>query len=403
MMKRRVPRWSEFRETMQFEPIELSATKHRLRRVQSVGDMRDVARRRSPKAVFDYVDGAAGSEESLRRTREAFQRVEFAPRVLRDVANVDLSTSILGVRQSLPLILAPTGYTRMMHHEGERAVVRAAARADIPYVLSTMGTTSLEDVASAAPAARRWFQLYLWRDRGASADFVERAENAGYDTLMLTVDTPVGGRRLRDIRNGLTIPPKLRLKTVLDGALHPHWWINFLTTEPLRFASLQSWGGTAADLADHMFDPASTIEDVRWLRDIWPGKLVVKGIQCAADASLVVASGADAVVVSNHGGRQLDKASTPLSSLPSVVDAVGDRAEIFIDGGIMTGSDIVAAVSMGARAVMVGRAYLYGLMTGGEAGVDRVLGILRDETLNTVQLLGANAIDALTADYVTLR
>jgi L-lactate dehydrogenase (cytochrome) len=338
----------------------------------------------------------------LRRTRQTFESLELTPRVLQDVSKVDVSTSILGARQSLPLILAPTGYTRMMHHEGERAVVKAAARAGIPYTLSTMGTTSLEDVASTAPTARRWFQLYLWRDRQASIDFVERAQATGYDTLVLTVDTPVGGRRLRDMRNGLTIPPKLRMKTVLDGALHPNWWINFLTTEPLQFASLQSFEGTAAELADHLFDPSSTIEDVSWLRGIWPGKLVVKGVQCAEDALLVVDSGADAVVISNHGGRQLDLSPTPLSNLPSVVAAVGDRAEVFIDGGVMTGSDIVAAVAMGARGVLIGRAYLYGLMAGGEAGVDRVLEILRDETVNTVQLLGASRIDELNPSHVNL-
>jgi L-lactate dehydrogenase (cytochrome) len=282
-----------------------------------------------------------------------------------------------------------------MHHEGERAVLRVAEWAGIPYALSTMGTTSVEDFAGAAPQARRWFQLYLWRDREASRDFVARALAAGYEALALTVDTPVAGARLRDVHNGLTIPPALTLRTLADGAVHPAWWFNLLTTPPLEFASLTGWGGTVAELADRVFDPAATLADVRWLREAWPGALVVKGIQTPDDARAVVEAGADAVVVSNHGGRQLDRAPTPLEQLPAVVAAVGDRAEVYLDGGILDGADVAAAVALGARGCLVGRAYLYGLMAGGERGVARAAGILAAEFRRTMQLVGATSVGEL--------
>jgi L-lactate dehydrogenase (cytochrome) len=379
------------------------AVDRRLARAATVADLRELARRTVPRAVFDYTDGAAGAEISLRRSREAFRRVEFCPSVLRDVSVVDPATTVLGAPSALPFALAPTGFTRLMHTAGERAVVRVAERAGIPYGLSTMGTTSLEDVAAAAPGARRWFQLYLWRDREASAGLVERARVAGYEALVLTVDTPVAGPRLRDVRNGFTIPPALSLRTMANAARHPRWWIDLLTTEPLEFASLHSWGGTVAELADRVFEPAATLADLRALRTAWPGALVVKGIQGAEDARAVVDAGADAVVVSNHGGRQLDRAPTPLEQLPAVVQAVGDRAEVYLDGGILDGADIVAAVAMGARACLVGRAYLYGLMAGGERGVQRAVDLLAAEVRRTLQLLGVPTIAELTPDRVRLR
>ncbi|HYU05435.1 MAG TPA: alpha-hydroxy acid oxidase, partial [Jatrophihabitantaceae bacterium] len=310
---------------------------------------------------------------------------------------------VLGSPAPLPFGFAPTGFTRLMHHEGESAVARVAQRAGIPYALSTMGTTSLEDVAAVAPDARRWFQLYLWRDREASRDFVSRSLAAGYEALMLTVDTPVAGARLRDVRNGLTIPPALTLRTLAGAAVHPAWWLNLLTTPPLEFASLRSWGGTVAELANQVFDPAATLQDVRWLREAWPGSLVIKGIQTVEDARMVVDAGANAVVVSNHGGRQLDRAPTPLEQLPAVVAAVGDRAEVYLDGGIRNGADIVAAVALGARACLVGRAYLYGLMAGGEQGVQRAVDILSQELVRTMQLLGVTSLSELTPGTVRLR
>ncbi len=383
--------------------VPLNPTERRLAGAASIPDLRLLGRRRAPRAVFDYTDGAADEEVSLGRSREAYARVEFNPTVLRDVSDVDTSTTILGKPAAAPMVFAPTGFTRMVHTEGEPAVARVAARMGIPYVLSTMGTTSIERLANQAPGGSKWFQLYLWRDRQASRDFVTRAWESGYEALVLTVDTPVAGPRLRDVRNGLTIPPSLSLRTFAEGALHPRWWFDLITTETLEFASLNRFDGTVAELAARMFDPAATVADLSWLRSAWDGPLIVKGIQTVADACAVVDAGADAVIVSNHGGRQLDRAPTPLEVLPAVVDAVGDRAEVYVDGGIMSGGDIVAAVAFGARAVLLGRAYLYGLMAGGERGVQRAAEILQQQLSNTLALLGVTRICDLGRDHVRLR
>jgi L-lactate dehydrogenase (cytochrome) len=401
--RRRVPKWSDLAPLLRPKPFPLSATRRRLERAVCVEDLRAIARRRAPKAVFDYTDGGAGRELSMARARAAYGRVEFRPSVLRDVSNADTSTSILDKPAALPIVFAPTGFTRMMQHEGEIAVARVAARTGIPHALSTMGTTSIEAMAEASPETRRWFQLYLWRDRPSSRELISRAADAGYDTLVLTVDTPVSGPRLRDARNGMTVPPTLTLRTFVNGALRPWWWFNLLTTPPLRFASLGHWDGTVGQLANQMFDPTASIADLAWLRDMWPGKFVVKGVQTAEDARAVVDAGADGVVVSNHGGRQLDRAPVPLEELPAVAEAVGDRAEVFVDGGVLSGADAVAAVCMGATAVLVGRAYLYGLMAGGEAGVQRVADILAGEVRQTMQLLGVSTVKDLTPERVRLR
>ncbi|SEE11059.1 L-lactate dehydrogenase (cytochrome) [Rhodococcus pyridinivorans] len=403
MVKRRIPRWSEFKPLLQAPPIEWSATSRRLRKANSVHDLRSIAKRRSPRAVFDYTDGAAENEISLARSVSAFERVEFRPNVLRDVSAIDTTTTILGQQANFPLVMGPTGYTRMMHHSGEPAVARAAGRAGVPYALSTMGTTSLERLEAEARETRRWFQLFLWRDRAASTEFVHQAARTGCDTLILTVDTPVGGARLRDLRNGMTIPPSLTMRTVIDGARHPNWWMNFLTTEPLEFASLKHFDGSPAELTNLIFDPSSTVKDVAWLREMWPGSLVIKGVQHPDDAEMVVDAGADAVVLSNHGGRQLDRATTPLEQLQETVARVGDRAEVYIDGGVRSGADIAAAVALGARGAWIGRAYLYGLMAGGEAGVDRTLELLHKEFRSTMQLLGATKVDDLRSDMAVLR
>ena len=314
MTTRRAPRWSELKPLLGIQAPAFGR-EARVARAANIRDLRSLALRRAPRAVFDYTDGAAEDETSLRRARRAFAEVEFQPRVLRDVAEVDPTTEVLGKPSALPLVLAPTGFTRMMHTEGEPAVVRAAAKAGVPYALSTMGTTSIEDVAAAAPDARRWFQLYVWQDRKAGEDLVARAREAGYEALVLTVDVPVAGARLRDVRNGLTIPPKLSLQTLIDGAMHPAWWWDLLTTPPLEFATLTSFEGTVAELINSLFDPTMTFEDLGWLRGLWDGALVVKGVQTAEDARLAVEHGADALVVSNHGGRQLDRAPTPLLAL----------------------------------------------------------------------------------------
>jgi L-lactate dehydrogenase (cytochrome) len=397
-----VPRWHELAPLLRPRRRRGDATARRLAAATSIRDLRAIAQRRTPRAVFDYVDGAAERERSLGRARAAFDRVEFRPRVLRGVADVDPTTTVLGARSALPLVFAPTGFTRMMHHEGEVAVARAAADLGIPYALSTLGTTSPEALAEAVPDVRRWFQLYVGRDAAANEELCHRAAAAGFEVLVLTVDTPVAGARLRDVRNGLTLPPALTARTVLDAARYPSWWLNLLTTEPLRFATFSAYDGTVADLIREVFDPGLCLADLDRLRAVWSGPLVVKGIQTVADARLVVDHGADAVVLSNHGGRQLDRAPTPLELLPEVVEAVGDRAEILLDGGILDGADVVAAVGLGARACLVGRAYLYGLMAGGERGVARAGELLHADIVRTMQLLCARSIGEVDAASVRL-
>ena len=403
MADRRLPRWSELAPLLRPERVPLDPTERRLRRAHTIADLRAIAARRVPRAVFDYADGAAEQEVSLRRARNSFARVEFHPQALRDVSTADTGTTVLGRRWPLPFALAPTGFTRMMHHEGELAAARAAQRADVTYALSTMGTASIEQVAAAAPEARKWFQLYVWRDRAAGQDLVQRAQAAGYEALVLTVDTPVAGARMRDVRNGLTIPPALTPSTVLDAARHPAWWLNLLTTEPLTFASLHEWHSTVAELVNTMFDPSLTFADIEWLRAIWPGPLLLKGIHTASDARAAVDHGADGIIVSSHGGRQLDRAAAPLEVLAPIVDAVGDRAEVLLDTGIMHGGDVVAALALGARGCLVGRAFLYGLMAGGERGVERAITILAGEIARTLQLLGVRGVAELDRSHVSLR
>ncbi len=401
-VKRQLPRRHDLAPLLKFKEPVWSAKERRLAKALTIEDLRRIAKRRTPRAAFDYTDGAADGEVSLARARQAFADVEFRPAILRDVAEVDTSREVLGKPAALPFGIAPTGFTRMMHAEGEVAGVTAAEAAGIPFALSTMGTTSIEDVAAAAPGARTWFQLYMWKDRERSMALVDRAAKAGYDTLLVTVDVPVAGARLRDVRNGMTIPPTLTPRTVLDALPRPAWWWNFLTTEPLAFASLDSWSGTVADLLDTMFDPTVTFEDLAWIRDQWPGKVSVKGVQSVADARRLADVGVDAVVLSNHGGRQLDRAPVPFHLLPQVVKEVGGDLEVHLDTGIMSGQDIVAAVAHGARFTLVGRAYLYGLMAGGRDGVDRAIAILRDQVERTLRLLGVASLDELEPAHVTM-
>lgn len=400
-LTRRVPRVHDLAPLMQFKKPQLGAAA-KLRRASTIWDLRDLAKRRTPKAPFDYTDGAAESEITLRRAREAFTNVEFRPGVLRNVETVDLSTTVMGRTSALPFGIAPTGFTRMMQSEGEYAGSQAAAAAGIPYTLSTMGTASIEDVAAAAPDGRNWFQLYLWTDRQKSRELIDRAAAAGFDTLMVTVDTAVAGERLRDVRNGMTIPPALTLKTVLDASYRPAWWFNFLTHEPLSFASLNRYSGTVADLINSMFDPTLTFDDLEWLRRTWKGNLVVKGIQTLEDARKAVDYGADGIVVSNHGGRQLDRAPIPLHLLPEIAAELKGKTSIILDTGIMSGGDIVAALALGADFTLIGRAYLYGLMAGGRAGVDRTIEILSTQAARTLALMGVDRIADLKPEHVRL-
>ena len=399
-VKRRIPSPKDLAQLLRFRKVILSPRKRRLTRALTIYDLRDIAKRRTPQAPFDYTDGGADTESSLTRARAAYEKLEFQPRILRDVKDVDLSVQMLGKKMSMPVGIAPTGFTRMMQTEGEYAGACAASDAGIPYTLSTMGTRSIEDVAKAAPTGRNWFQLYMWKDRDRSMALVDRAKAAGFDTLVLTVDVPVAGARLRDVRNGMTIPPSLTSKTILNAIPRPAWWMNFLTTDPLKFASLDSWNGTVAELLDSMFDPTVTYEDLKCIRGQWQGNLVVKGIQNVDDAMMSVAAGADAIILSNHGGRQLDRAPVPLHLLPEVVKAIGDKAEVQVDTGIMHGADVVAALASGAKFTWIGRAYLYGLMAGGKPGVDRTLEILRTQISRTMKLLGARTVAELNPDHV---
>jgi L-lactate dehydrogenase (cytochrome) len=386
---------------MKFKRPELNAKKRRLQSALTIYDLRTIAKRRTPKVAFDYTDGSAEAEISLARARQAFEDIQFNPSILRDVSTVDTATTVLGGPAALPFGIAPTGFTRMMQTEGEIAGASAAGAAGIPFSLSTLGTCSVEDVKAANPHGRNWFQLYMWKDRDRSMALVDRAAAAGFDAMLVTVDAPVSGARLRDNRNGMTIPPTLGIKTIVNAIPRPAWWINFLTTEPLAFASLDRWSGTVAQYLDSTFDPTVTFEDLAWIKEQWPGKLVVKGVQNLDDARKLASMGVDGIVLSNHGGRQLDRAPIPFHLLPEVVREVGADTEILLDTGIMSGADIVAAIALGARFTLVGRAYLYGLMAGGREGVDRTIEILSSQIRRTMRLLGVTSLAELEPAHVT--
>ncbi|WP_231919014.1 MULTISPECIES: alpha-hydroxy acid oxidase [unclassified Leifsonia] len=379
----------------------LDGTERRLRSASTIGDLRTIAQRRTPRAAFDYADGAAEREISIARARRGFDDIEFSPRILRGLpSDVDTSSQILGAPSELPFAIAPTGFTRLMQTDGEIAGASAAGAAGIPFTLSTLGTASIEEVAKANPTGRNWFQLYVMKDREISYGLVSRAAAAGYDTLYFTVDTPVSGARLRDRRNGFSIPPRLTLRTVANALPRPWWWFDLLTTAPLEFSSLTSIGAGVSELVDAAMDPSISYADLDTVRNLWPGKLVVKGVQNLEDAKKLTHHGVDGIVLSNHGGRQLDRAPVPLSLLPAVVREVGRDVEIGVDTGIMSGGDIVAAVALGARFTLIGRAYLYGLMAGGRRGVDRTISILRDEVIRTMKLLGVQNLADLHPGHV---
>ncbi len=400
------------RSVLQFRRFEIDPVKRSLAKAANVGDLRRLAQRRLPGGVFDYVDGAAEDERTARANQDAFARRHFQPRVLRDVGKVDAGTTVLGKPVPLPLVLAPTGFTRIADPQGELAVARAAARAGIPYTLSTLATRSIEEVAAASGDGRRWFQAYVWRDRGLVREMIERAKAAGYDALMPTVDTAVLGRRERDVRRGFSLPPKIGLETIIDGALHPGWTWRFVRSEPIRFANVATSrsaaeahgdGSTAVTLADYVntqFDPSMSWADIEWMRSVWDGPIVLKGIQTVADARIAADEGIDAIALSNHGGRQLDDAPAILDLVAPVADAVGGRLEIYCDGGVRRGSDIVKAVSLGATACLAGRAYLYALGAGGERGVDHLLSLLAADVRRTMALIGATTVADLTPDLV---
>ena len=399
-VKRQFPKVSELAPLLQFSLPTLRRKKRRLEQAYTIWDLRDIAKRRTPKGPFDYTDGSAESEVSLERARQAYRDLEFIPSILKDVSTADLTRTALGETFSMPVGIAPTGFTRMMQTQGEIAGARAAEKFGIPFTLSTLGTSTIEDVVAAAPDGRNWFQLYMWKDREGSMALVERAKRAGVKNLMLTVDVPAAGQRIRDYRNGLTVPPRLTAGTVINAIPRPAWWINFLTTPSIEFASMKNWEGTVGELLDYMFDPTMTWEDLKWIRQQWDGTLTVKGIQNLEDAKKAAKLGADAILLSNHGGRQLDRAPVMLHLLADIKKEFKMDYEIHIDTGIMHGADVLAAVALGAQFTYVGRAYLYGLMAGGQDGVERALEIMRTQMVRNMKLLGVNSLDELTPKHV---
>jgi L-lactate dehydrogenase (cytochrome) len=393
---------------IQFKSFERSAVERRLARAANVDDLRRIARRRLPGGVFDYIDGAAEDERTLAANAQAFADCGFVPRVLRGVSEVNTSTTILGKPSAMPFILAPTGFTRIADPQGELAVARAAARAGIPYALSTLGTRSIEELRAVSDG-RLMFQVYAWRDRSMVKEMVQRAADAKYEALMLTVDTAVLGRRERDVRRGFSLPPKIGLRTFVDGAVHPSWTLKFVMNEPIRFANVvgsdKGDGASPVNLSDYInsqFDPALSWADIDWLREQWSGPIIVKGIQSVDDAVHAASIGVEAIALSNHGGRQLDGAPAAFSLVAPVADAVGGRTEIICDGGVRRGSDIVKAVAAGATCAMAGRPYLYALGAAGERGVDRLLQWFHGDMTRTMNLIGCGDVDQLDRSYLDL-
>lgn len=375
-------------------------TQQRLGPLRTIADVRGAARRALPRAVFDFVDGAANDELAMRRNRAAFEELALHPRFLVDVSSVDTRTSVLGSAVPSPLLGAPTGLSGLVHPGGEAALARAVQRDGSLYVLSGMASYSIEEVAEAA-SGLRWFQLYVWKDRGFVRDLLRRAADAGYRALVVTVDAPRSGARERDVRNGFSLPPRITLRSLLDGALHPRWSAGFVRHSRFVLANtpprLEPGDGGQDPLAlveyfASQFDASVTWSDLSWLREQWPGPLVVKGLMRGDDALSAVEAGADAIWVSNHGGRQLDDAPSALSALPAVADAVGTRAEVYFDSGIRRGSDVIKALALGARACFVGRPLLYGLAVAGEEGAHHAFRLLRRELELTLALTGCASV-----------
>jgi L-lactate dehydrogenase (cytochrome) len=375
--------------------------------IVNIDDLRRRARRRLPKTVFEFVDGGAFDEVTLRANRTDFGKLRFVPRVLTDISARDLATTVLGQPVAAPLVLAPTGLAGLLRRRGELAAARAAARAGLPYCLSSMATCSIEQIAAGSDAMR-WFQLYVLRDRGLTRSFIERAKAAGCTALVLTVDTKIQGPRERDIRNGFTVPPRFRLGTWLDFALHWRWLLDVGLGPKVTFRNFE---GTAAQAGDAVtitqfiagqYDLTVTWRDVAWFKAAWNGPVAVKGILSAEDARIAVEHGVEAIIVSNHGGRQLDGAVSAIDALPGVVEAVDGRAEVILDGGVRRGSDVAKALCLGARACMVGRAWLYGLAAEGESGVTRALDILVRELDITLALLGRARVAELDRTCLAL-
>ena len=384
----------DLRQLIRLQPFERSAVARRLSHCHDIDDLRVAARRVLPKSVFDYVDGGADEEVSLVANRDAFQRYGFVPRAMEDVTSVSLATRVLGSDFEAPIGLAPTGYTRLVDPAGELAVARAAASRGVPYVLSTVGTTTIEELAS---ESRRnlWFQLYVLRDRSLTWSLMERAAAAGVSTLEISVDTATSGRRLRDVRNGFTIPPTLTLSTLADIAFNFGYWVKMVKSPALSFANIARPSNddfaTIADISS-LFDPTLSWDDLAEIRARWPGQLLVKGPLSVNDAKRAVDVGVDGIHLSNHGGRQLDRAIAPIELVRPVRERVGEECTIIMDSGIRHGADVLVALAQGADLCMVGRPYLYGLAVAGERGVCRAIDLLVEQLQRTMQLCGLTSL-----------
>jgi L-lactate dehydrogenase (cytochrome) len=387
-------RLREMRKIVQLRSVDLNANRRRLAGCHDVSDLRRAAKRRIPRPVFDYVDGSADEELSAAANIAAFRAWRFQPRVLADVSAVDTSASLFGSVLPAPIALAPTGYTRMMHPDGESGVAHAAARHGLPYTLSTMSTTGIEEVASrvAGLDATLWFQLYILRDRAKAFGLISRAWESGFTGLVVTVDTVVAGNRIRDTRNGLTIPPSLTPRTIASIASRPGYWLGLLSGAALDFANFTDVGSTTILKTADFFDPGIDWSDIEELRSRWPGRLIIKGPLGPADARRAVDLGVDGIQLSNHGGRQLDRCAAPADLIAPTREAVGPSVPLLVDSGVRHGADVAVALALGADAVALGRAYLYGLMAGGEAGVDHALSIVTREFRTTMQLLGVTSV-----------
>lgn len=373
---------------------------YRLARCSTIDDVERVAHRRLPWGARAYLENGGEGQHTLRRNRTAFRSYTFRPRQPSDVSHVDTSTTVLGRRIELPFALSPVGAPRMFHHEGELAVARAARHAGIPYAISTLGNTSVEDVAAQTDTPL-WFQLYVWGDRSKIKNAIARAEAAGFEALLLNIDTAVRSERVPEKHAGLILPkPELALPTLFEGALHPAWAWHFLTSPTVSFPNIGPPDQRSLNVLPDMFDGTVSWEDLDWIRHMWDGPIALKGVTTVGQAAQAVDHGLDALIVSNHGGRQLDHLPATIDVLPEIVDAVGDRLEVLVDSGFRRGSDIAAALGLGAKAVLLGRAHLYGLAAAGEAGVRHCIDILARELRMTMQLCGATSIAELDRGLV---
>jgi L-lactate dehydrogenase (cytochrome) len=381
----------------------------RLSECHNIADLRKLAKRKLPWPIFNYMDGGADDEITLRRNTSAFDDYELLPTQLSDISNIDLSTTVLGKKIDWPVFLAPTGASRLFHHDKEPAVARAAKKFGTIYSLSTLGTTTIEEIAAVTDGPKM-YQVYVFKDRGITKDFVERCKANNYDALCLTVDTPVAGNRERDLITGFGVPPKFGVRSVLSYARHFPWSIRAIVNGGFEMVNVTSSAGVSTEInegvmeyVNSQFDRSINWKDVEWLASQWDGPLVIKGIQTVGDARKAVDSGATAVMLSNHGGRQLESAPAPVDCIAPIADALRDKLEIICDGGVRRGNHIVKALALGANVCSVGRGYLFGLAAGGQKGVEHALGILRSETERTMALMGCNAVRKLSREYVQKR